>query len=384
MGEGRRIHVINYFNPLIGWGSEKGAGMVSKLLRNVLKEIDGKEVPIVFHGTNLGEDHLTPEDLGGEVKKYPPWGLSKALEEVSSEDYVILSQASLIPSLVKRVIKKVPPDHIIIMDQAPFPYRPHQPEGTLRDRISRAIFGLLFRGAPREVKERSLVLLFNMKQADLFRKEGFRRVIHAELPMDSSEVPEPQKNDKSFNIVYMGRIDFDKGPLLLYKTLKHFIKDLSDEDSKKIEVHIIGDGMLHPLLKFLLHRLEKKYGVKIVHHGYMKDERFDILRRSHVLIMPSRMESAVNYSSREAGTAGLHIIHSELPNLAGEERDGLYLVPRKPYQMSEKLREIFYRWREDPSSFEKGRKERSKSWRISNAVSLEKLRDQLRRYVLGI
>ncbi len=378
-----RIHIINFFNPQIGWGSEKGALEVAKILSEHLKN-EGADVEIIFHGTNLGEDHLTPEEMGVKVVKHNPWSLNNVVNHISEGDYVIFSQSSLTPGLVSKVLEKVRPEQIILLDQAPFPYRPHQPEGTLRDKISRFLARKIFKRVPNAVKERSLFLVFNDKQKKVLERAGFKNVVRAELPMDVNEIPPPVPKTDKFRIVYMGRIDFDKGPILLYKSLARFLEKLNDEERKKVEVHIIGDGMLFPLLKFLMNRLKKKYGVDIKLHGYMKKERFNILSQSHVKLILSRMESAFNYSGREAGTAGLTIIHGELPIVKEEKREGLHVVKRDPEAVAEKIHEEFLKWNKDPEAYEEERKKRSQTWRISTLAENERLKYIIYRYILGL
>jgi len=354
------IHIVNAFNPLIGWGSEFG----SLYIANILKELKGCE-RIVFHGTPLGPEQRTKEELGADeiIKTYR---LGKALKEkVRPGDIVLISQTSMLPHLHKVFNELSNKSTVIGMDQAPFTYRPHQPDGTLRDKVSRLAARLIFSRLSRDIP----LIVFSDKQAEILSDVGFK-VYREELPVKIEREPLIREKPDRFKIVYMNRIDQDKGPILFVKSLSEFLR-FPEVSPAEVEIHIIGSGLLERLLKLQLNRLINKIRKNkgnapiVVFHGYKKEERFNELEDAHLKMVTSRMESALNLAAREALYFGVPVLYPDLPVLREESKRvyselGVNFVDRNPKTYAKQMKNYYILWRSDPRGYNQRREEISR------------------------
>ena len=92
------------------------------------------------------------------------------------------------------------------------------------------------------------------------------------------------------------------------------------------------------------------------------------------------MESALNYSSREGGAMGLHVVHASLPNIRAE-RKGLIFAERSPGEMAKALYGIYVQWKENPELFEEKRKAIADEWRQAIRENNERLKARLHRFL---
>jgi glycosyltransferase involved in cell wall biosynthesis len=91
-----------------------------------------------------------------------------------------------------------------------------------------------------------------------------------------------QKNyQEPYNMVFVGRVDINKGIDLLISSISHWNKD------KIAHLHIVGDGNLNEELQNQL----KKHQIPFTAHGFLsKHQVFFIMEQAHFLILPSKSE----------------------------------------------------------------------------------------------
>ncbi len=105
----------------------------------------------------------------------------------------------------------------------------------------------------------------------------------------------PEKTEKQKRVVFMGRLTKAKGADLIAPLAEMLHKD-------GYEIDVIGRG---PLSKVL----ENKEGIKL--HGFLGDERFEILKKTSLLFAPSRWPEPFGIIALEAASYGIPTITLE-------------------------------------------------------------------------
>jgi glycosyltransferase involved in cell wall biosynthesis len=126
-----------------------------------------------------------------------------------------------------------------------------------------------------------------------------------------------------FILVFIGRIEQDKNPLLLPIILKKF-----QEKGFDIRLKIVGDG---PLKEKVIEKINQLNLEKIVDfYGWVKDKEkiFEILDESNILLLPSIAGEGTPLVFFEAFSRGLPVISTKFPGAEEVIEDGIngYLV----------------------------------------------------------
>lgn len=138
-----------------------------------------------------------------------------------------------------------------------------------------------------------------------------------------------RRSPERFNVLYVGRIDFQKGLDNLLKATKKVIESNGFIQSHKdFMLHLVGDGPDRSVLE----KLTKKLGIeKYVHfYGYtMGEDLVELYKSCDLFVMPSRTE-AFPLSVLEAGAARLPILATntgDLRNMVIENVNGHLVEP---------------------------------------------------------
>jgi len=130
-------------------------------------------------------------------------------------------------------------------------------------------------------------------------------------------------------IVYVGRVK-------RYKRLSHIIKAMAIVKQKvpgaKCVIAGKGDGDVYEELRRLSERLKLEEGVDL--RGEVRDEeKFDLMRRAWVYVIPS-MKEGFGISSLEAQACGTPVVGYEIPGLVDCVKNGVtgLLVPDGDYE----------------------------------------------------
>jgi len=112
----------------------------------------------------------------------------------------------------------------------------------------------------------------------------------------------------SFVLVFVGRIEQDKNPLLLPEIFKKI-----REKALNVKLKIVGDGPLKEKLIEKINQLNLEKEVEFC--GWIKDRKklFEILDESHILILPSIAGEGTPLVFFEAFSRGLPIISTNFP-----------------------------------------------------------------------
>lgn len=142
-------------------------------------------------------------------------------------------------------------------------------------------------------------------------------------------------------VLYLGRLSPEKGLLGLVHALA---------EEREIRLKIAGAGPLKPQLRSLLQ--EKGIGhIELI--GFKSGaEKWDILRNSAFVVLPSECYETFGLSALEAHAAGKPVIASRLgalPFVVGEGKSGLLFEPGNPTELRAKIRYLFDR----PSEIER-------------------------------
>lgn len=142
-------------------------------------------------------------------------------------------------------------------------------------------------------------------------------------------------------VLYLGRLSPEKGLLGLVHALA---------EEREIRLKIAGAGPLEPQLRSLLQ--EKGIGhIELI--GFKSGaEKWDILRNSAFVVLPSECYETFGLSALEAHAAGKPVIASRLgalPFVVGEGKSGLLFEPGNPTELRAKIRYLFDR----PSEIER-------------------------------
>lgn len=122
-----------------------------------------------------------------------------------------------------------------------------------------------------------------------------------------------QKTDKrdtqNINMVYCGRISYEKGPDILLEAFIHFLNKVDQE--VKVQLHFVGEGILENKLKNRVRESNLEEYVKF--YGFVK-EPGEIIRNMDFIVIPSRHD-AIPLSAIEAMCLGKPLIAANIGGL---------------------------------------------------------------------
>jgi len=159
----------------------------------------------------------------------------------------------------------------------------------------------------------------------LLKKYGGKNsiVVRSSSIKKENIVNSAKKITSPFIIVFIGRIEQDKNPLLLPVILKKV-----QEKGYDIRLKIVGDG---PIKENVIEKINQLNLEKIVDfYGWVKDKEkiFEILDESNVLLLPSIAGEGTPLVFFEAFSRGLPVISTKFPGATEVITDGVngYLV----------------------------------------------------------
>ena len=120
--------------------------------------------------------------------------------------------------------------------------------------------------------------------------------------IDSEEIKEKiNKDDNEYNydIIYLGRLTYQKNPIRLIKIIKELTKNNRD-----LKVAIVGDGDMYSEVKNKIVELKLENNIKM--YGFISNP-YKILNSSKIMIMTSRYEGTP-MCALEAISCGLPIV----------------------------------------------------------------------------
>ena len=152
--------------------------------------------------------------------------------------------------------------------------------------------------------------VLNAQDKEDLMRLGCKNVFHIPNGKDTEFFRPLRRNLKKqskFNVLFVGRLTFDKGVDVLIKVMQTLDRD--PEFNEKIVFRIAGDG---PMLPSIL-KLAKSYP-NVEYLGYLAHtELRDIYAKSNLLMLPSRREG-FPHAVLEAQSCGLPVVVS---NIAG-------------------------------------------------------------------
>jgi len=168
------------------------------------------------------------------------------------------------------------------------------------------------------------------------------KIIPNWLPVDSEVAKKPIsiENTDVIKFLFVGRIEKDKGIFELIEASSI----LAECGNNKFELWVVGDGGSFSEVKAKV--LKAGYGITILFGWKNKTEIHDIIRKAHVLVLPSYSEGFPNVIL-EAMSQGLPILASNVGAIPESVIDGLngYLVePRS----TESLLAVMQRYLNNP------------------------------------
>jgi glycosyltransferase involved in cell wall biosynthesis len=154
-------------------------------------------------------------------------------------------------------------------------------------------------------------------------------VVHNGIGITPLEKVPPKESNPV--LVFVGRLVRSKHPEHAIRAFDQIKVDLPDA-----ELWILGEGYLRP-------RLERIAGDGVKFFGRVQDEeKFDLLKRAHVLLAPSVREGW-GISVIEANAMGTPAIGYAVPGLRDSivhEKTGLLVSPQNPRALAEAVKRI--------------------------------------------
>ena len=150
------------------------------------------------------------------------------------------------------------------------------------------------------------------------------RFAHA-APADLSEFGIPAD---STTIIFVGRLDEQKGPFILLAAVKQLL-----ESQRNVHVLLVGEGPLRGRLETWVR--DHGFGEKIHLIGWRADVSA-LLKASEILVLPSRWEGMPNVVL-EAMAAGLAVVASEVEGtteIIRNHQTGILVPPESPQDLS--------------------------------------------------
>lgn len=199
-------------------------------------------------------------------------------------------------------------------------------------------------------------------QVKILKKNGLKNIqfIAHGVQLEKFKPLVSKWNSKTFNVLFVGRFEKQKGFDVLIEGLKLFLNKIKD---KNIEINLIGDGSLSSLIDI------KDKRVNIL--GFQKDPSF-FFAKSHVFILPSRQEPW-GHVVLEAMASGDLLIASKTEGplyIAGKNKAGWFLDKLSDKDIAKKLYTAYNLFNKERNNFKKIGEQSRK--RIKEEFSFEK------------
>lgn len=252
---------IDIISPRIPRGSTSGGLEVEPLFGNVYIHIS--PWPLVFH---------------------PFWFLKKGLEIFKQQKFDLMTVHEFPPfynGIGARLLwQKIRIPYILEIFHIPG----HPRAASIKEVIYKFLFKLFVRF---DASKAEAVRVMNQKQVpDFLIKVGVpkEKIVYIPAIYIDSEVFKPMDLLKEYDLIFVGRLEKNKGINLLLGALDI----LSEDYNLKPKTLIVGSGSLYKSPKLKANQLK----TNIYFHGWAKDslEIAELINKSKVLVMPSYNE----------------------------------------------------------------------------------------------
>jgi glycogen synthase len=141
---------------------------------------------------------------------------------------------------------------------------------------------------------------------------------------DFADIAPPAKVRSPFRVLYVGRVEYDKGVFDLLEIAKRF----GSEGRKDVVFDICGNGSALETLRLAVQKSEVE--ANFLCHGYCyKSEMREMLMRSHVVIVPTKSDFVEGFNRvvAESILSGRPVITSAVCPAISYVQDGVFEVP---------------------------------------------------------
>ncbi|MBC8147172.1 MAG: glycosyltransferase [Bacteroidetes bacterium] len=208
----------------------------------------------------------------------------------------------------------------------------HGWENSIEDRLLKSIFIRFFFRYTYGNVNGYIVLgdIFKYKLMRMGVKNQNFVLIPPVIPPDNNfDLKEKNNKIKTFNILFLSRIEKEKGIYIVLKAFKHLIKQHQDMN---LFLNIVGEGKEKSSIKYFI-KNNKISNVKIF--GFVDtNKKNEILKKSHLLFFPTHYPEGLPAVILESMYYGLPIISSvnaAIPEWIENEKNG-YLLESVNYR----------------------------------------------------
>lgn len=152
--------------------------------------------------------------------------------------------------------------------------------------------------------------------------------------VDTERFRPPEREAERKIILFVGRLVYRKGPHILIRAFARAARE-----DREAELHIVGKGMMEPLLRVLASRL----GVqdRVVFHGAVPERlKPELYRRSTIVAVPSILNESFGIVALEGMASGRPVVatrHGGLAEIIEHGRTGLLVKPGSSEELASSL-----------------------------------------------
>ena len=148
-----------------------------------------------------------------------------------------------------------------------------------------------------------IILLTNIQKAPVLKFCSCSKITVIPNMVDTTQYNQKKiRKDNRFNILYMSKIEFNKGVYDVIDAIQHVV-----EQEPNVRFIFAGDGPDKNKLEFLCRENEYDDFVKFI--GYVKNQqKIDFLSKGDLFLFPSHYNEGMSYALLEAMAAGLAVI----------------------------------------------------------------------------
>lgn len=219
------------------------------------------------------------------------------------------------------------------------------------------------------------VRVMNNQVADFLIEAGVpeKRIIHIPAIYVDLDIFRPMNTPKEYDIIFIGRLEKNKGAELLLEAIRFLIFSLRFP----VKCLIVGDGPLANGLK--LKTINYKLETSVYFHGWAKDSRgiSELINRSEVLIMPSYNEGGPRVVA-EAMACGVPVLATPVGIVPEVVKDGESgkIIDWDPEDIAKKAKELLES-KEDKEKFSRAGLENARRFDKKETIMFyaEKIKD---------
>lgn len=193
--------------------------------------------------------------------------------------------------------------------------------------------------------------VFNPDQAQTltsWRLNQPAEIIAGGIDTDRFVIPKTARSTKKMEILFVGRMDYDKGADILFAALGQWLRS----NPKLAHINLVGSGEFEDQAK----ELASQYPALVSYHPFTSDT-VPYFSLAHLSLLPSRQET-FGIAMIEALSTGIPVIvgPGKGPSRIITKETGWIVNPLTKDSLAIQIDQVYQQWKKDPTAWSKWQK----------------------------